>query len=233
MSSVSNHTSLGGAKVWLAAVDDATGALWSHMMKKKSDAPDQIKNIVRKLDDRGNPVQFMRMDDAAELKKFAEWSDNSDEECFRRIKFEHTSRDSPQFNGKVERKIAVVTRRVKATLNAAKLSDHYRKKLWGEAIMFVTDVENMLLSRSYEEPSYVGFFKEELKEMKGFRQFGEIAYVKFGNKIKGKLENRGAPMMYLGRSRNHGADTYRFLNLATDRVINSRDATWLNKVYGE
>jgi hypothetical protein len=51
MSSVSNHTSLGGAKVWLAAVDDATGALWSHMMKKKSDAPDQIKNIVWKLDD--------------------------------------------------------------------------------------------------------------------------------------------------------------------------------------
>jgi hypothetical protein len=85
----------------------------------------------------------------------------------------------------VERKIAVVTRRVKATLNAARLLDHYRKKLWGEAIMFVTDVENMLLSQSYEEPGYIGFFKEELTEMKGFRQFGEIAYVKFGNKTKG------------------------------------------------
>jgi hypothetical protein len=68
MSSVSNHTSLGGAKVWLAAVDDATDALWSHMMKKKSNAPDRIKNIVRKLDDQGNAVQFMRMDDAAKLK---------------------------------------------------------------------------------------------------------------------------------------------------------------------
>jgi hypothetical protein len=61
-------------------------------------------------------------------------------------KSEDTSRDSHQFNGKVERKIAVVTRRVKATLNATKLLDHYLKKLWGEAIMFVTDVENMLLS---------------------------------------------------------------------------------------
>ena len=40
-------------------------------------------------------------------------------------------------------------------------------------------------------------------------------------------------MTHLGRSRNHSADTCRFLNLATNSVINSRDATWLGKVYGE
>jgi len=69
--------------------------------------------------------------------------------------------------------------------------------------------------------------------MKNFRQFGEVAYVKFGDKMKGKLVNRGAPMMCLGRSRDHAADSYQFLNLATDKVINSRDATWLNKACGE
>ena len=40
-------------------------------------------------------------------------------------------------------------------------------------------------------------------------------------------------MIYLGRPRNHAADTYRFLNLATNKVVISRDATWINKVYGE
>ena len=40
-------------------------------------------------------------------------------------------------------------------------------------------------------------------------------------------------MLYLGRSINHSGDTYRFVNLATEKVVNSRDATWLNKVYGE
>jgi len=69
--------------------------------------------------------------------------------------------------------------------------------------------------------------------MKNFRQFGEVAYVKFGDKMKGKLVNRGAPMMCLGCSRDHAADSYQFLNLATDKVINSRDATWLDKAYGE
>jgi len=33
--------------------------------------------------------------------------------------------------------------------------------------------------------------------------------------------------------RDHATDSYQFLNLATDKVINSRDATWLNKVCGE
>jgi len=69
----------------------------------------------------------------------------------------------------------------------------------------------------------------ELQGMKKFRQFGEVAYVKFGDKMKGKLVNRGVPMIYLGCSRDHAADLYRFLNLAMDKVINSRDATWLTQ----
>ena len=233
MSSVSKHSSLGGAKVWLAAVDDATSYLWSHLIKKKSDAPERIKILIRKLHDRGTPVKYIRMDDAGELKKLAKECEGSEEECLRVIKFEHTARDTPQFNGKVERKIAVVTRRIKATLNAAKLTEDYRQVLWGEAVVFDTDVENILLSRSYDKPAYVAFFEQELPGMKHFRQFGEIAYVKFGGKTKGKLKDRGVPMIYLGRSINHSADTYRFLNLATNKVINSRDATWINKVYGE
>ena len=233
MSSVSKHASLGGAKVWLVAVDDATGYTWSHLIKKKSHAPKNLKTLVRRLHDRKNPVTYIRMDDAGELKKFADECKNSSEECLRKIKFEHTSRDSPQFNGKVERKIAVITRRIKAALNAAKLTEDYRKVLWGEAVVNLTDIENVLLSKSYSAPAYIAFFERELEGMKNFRQFGEVAYVKFGDKMKGKLVNRGVPMIYLGRSRDHGADTYRFLNLATDKVINSRDATWLNKVYGE
>lgn len=39
--------------------------------------------------------------------------------------------------------------------------------------------------------------------------------------------------MYLGRARDHAADTHRFLNLSTELVLISRDAIWLNKVYGQ
>jgi hypothetical protein len=69
--------------------------------------------------------------------------------------------------------------------------------------------------------------------MKFMRQFGEIGYVKWGTKFKAKLKDRGIPMLYLGRAQNHSCDTYRFMNLDTKKVIHSRDATWMNKVYGE
>ena len=66
------------------------------------------------------------------------------------------------------------------------------------------------------------------------RIFGEIGIVNFGStlKIQSKLANKGRLCMHLGQAANHPRDTYRFLNLATDRVILSRDVRWLGKVYG-
>ena len=206
MLSVSKHKSLGGARVWLAAVDDATGCTWGHLTEKKSHAPKNLRTLARRLNDRGNPVKCTRMDDAGELKKFAEDCKGATKECPRKIQVEHTSRDSPQFNGKVERKTAVITRRIKSALNAARLTEDLRKGLWGEVAMNLTDIENTLLSQSCSKPAYVAFFERELQGVKNFRQFGEVACVKFGDKMKGKLANRGAPTMCLGRSRDHAAD---------------------------
>jgi len=60
-------------------------------------------NVVRRLNDRGNPVKCLRIDNEGELKKFAEDCKGATEACSRKIQVEHTSRDSPQFNDKVER----------------------------------------------------------------------------------------------------------------------------------
>ena len=54
-----------------------------------------------------------------------------------------------------------------------------------------------------------------------------------GKAIKGKLQNRGKPVMYLGRAAQHTPDTYRLLNLETQQIIRERGGIWLNKVYGE
>jgi hypothetical protein len=60
-----------------------------------------------------------------------------------------------------------------------------------------------------------------------------MAVIKTSKKIKGKLEDRGLPCVYLGQARDHAGDTYRFLNLATKMVLVSRDVIWLDQVYGE
>ena len=232
-SAVANHTSLGGATVWLGIADDATGIMWSNLLEKEAEAPTKMMTYLRKMADRGTPVKFIRCDNAPVWQKLQRLCEASDEKALRQVQFEFTSRETPQLNGKIERRFAVITRRIRAVLNAAKLPQDLRNVLWGEAVMYCTDVHNILLSRSYDAPGYTAFYKKNFPSMSQLRQCGEIGYVKWGTKIKGKLQDRGIPMMYLGRARNHGSDTYQMMNLETRNVINTRDATWLNQVYGE
>ena len=149
--------------------------MWNRVLRAKSEAPKKIQQMIRKLHDRNTPVKYIRLDDAGEWKKLARECEESKEKCLRDVEFEFTGRDTPQRNGKVERKIAVMTRRIRSTLNSAKLSKAYRQKLWGECIMYLEDVENVLQSRKYEQPAYKAFFQKELEGLRALRQFGEVA----------------------------------------------------------
>ena len=60
-----------------------------------------------------------------------------------------------------------------------------------------------------------------------------MGVVKTTQKIKGKLKNRGIPVMYLGRAPDHPGDTFCLLNLESELVLVSRDVIWLNKTYGD
>ena len=232
-SSVSEHSSLGGGRYWLCAVDDATAMTWSEIITTKDEVPGKMLTLIKNLKARGNVVKYLRCDDAGENKTLQATCEKAEEDYLRNIRFEFTSRETPQLNGKVERKIAVITRRIRAILDATGLPEDMRKPLWGEAVKYCTDIENTLKSRSYETPAYVAFFGRELEGLKFLRQFGEIGYVKWGGNIKGKLKDRGVPMLYLGRALNHSADTYRMMNIATMKVINTRDAVWMKQSYGE
>ena len=99
--------------------------------------------------------------------------------------------------------------------------------------MTTTDVKNLLVSRGHTEPSYREFFKKDLASAPHMHQFGEMGVIKVTKDIKGKLKNRGIPVMYLGRARSHNSDTSRFLNVATKLVTISRDVIWLHEVYGD
>jgi hypothetical protein len=135
-------------------LDDATGCVWNHLLKSRSQqAPKKLISVFMKLHDQGTPVKFVRLDDTSELQKLAKECAKPQEKFLRDIKFEFTGRDMPQRNGKVEQNIALMTQRLRATLNGAKLSEELRKVMWGECIMFLEDVENILQSRSYDEPA--------------------------------------------------------------------------------
>ncbi|MGL5934164.1 MAG: hypothetical protein ACRCZI_00925 [Cetobacterium sp.] len=224
------YRSLGGSKFWLGCVDDATGQTWSSFLKRKNDVPKVMMSFLRKMKARGTPVKYIRCDNAGENVDLKNKCQNSTD--LTEVEFEFTARNSPQFNGKIERKFATLIGRVRAMLNAAKLTRNLRNLLWCEAAATATDIENLLIKRNQPGPSRFEFFKKDLPKADSLRQFGEMAIIKLGREIQGKLSDRGIPVMYLGREKDHAGDTYRFLNIGTNRVMVSRDAIWLNKVYG-
>ena len=152
------------------------------------------------------------------------------------IQFEYTSPNTPQFNGVVERAFANIFQRTRALLNGTKLPLKLRHGLWAEAENTAIDLENTLVTPNKPVPSYTAFFEKEYAAFRTLHKFGEVGIVSYGreiNKMKPKHLNRGRHCLYLGHAINHSKDTFRFLNLDTNRIIRSRDVSWLNKTYGE
>jgi hypothetical protein len=186
--------------------------------------------LLLKLFGSGCNVKYIRCDNACENKDLENKCKKHDKLC--NIQFEYTPRDSPQYNGKAERKIAVLTGRVRSMLTAAGLPEKLRPKLWAEAARTATDVENVIMSMKDGTTAYAAFGLD-VPNLQHIKQFGEVALVKFAPNIKGKLMNRGIPVIYLGRATDHAADVHRVMSIPTKRIIQTRDAIWLQQTYGE
>ena len=140
----------------IGIVDDYSSFAWGNMLKRKKDQVPTLMKFVRRMKSRGTPVKFIRCDNAGENKDLQEKCMQSKD--LNDIKFEYTPRDAPQYNGRIERKFAVIYSRMRVNFEAAKINKEFRRKLWGEACMAAIDVENALVSKSkdcllYTSPS--------------------------------------------------------------------------------
>jgi hypothetical protein len=235
ISSVST-VSFGGAKFWVLVVDDCTDKCWSFFVKAKSQMPDKVVLLIKKLrSDQRYPIRHVvktiRCDDAGENKVLETL-------CIKEqlgIHFEYTGPGTPQYNGRVERKFATLYGRVRTMLNAAKLTKDLRRGVWAECAKMASDIEDMVVTTSKPVAAFNQFYGIKEPKLKIMKQFGEMAVVENHDrrKIRSKLENRGKPCMFLGVAPNHAPDVFRFLNLATNKVIVSRNVIWLGKCYGD
>jgi hypothetical protein len=240
ISSVQQAT-YGGSKYWMLVVDEFSDMCWSAFLNAKSELPQRMSELVKRLKtyqqiDVKNiicriQVKNVRCDNAGENKKFQKLC----EKIGLPINFEYTGPGSPQFNGPVERKFATLYGKVRAMLNAANLPLAIRNGIWAEAASTASDLENALVSATKETPAYQLLHRKEHPTIRGLHPFGEMAVIEINanRKIRSKLENRGKMCIYLGRALNHSLEIGRFLNLSTNRVLLSRDITWLGKTYGE
>ena len=222
--------SIGGSKYWLLVMDDATGFIWSFFLKTKSEVSKRIVELVKHLKkNMGYEVKTMRCDNAGENLM----TETACSEEGLGINFEYTAVNTPQQNGRVERKFATLYGRVRAMLNSARLSKKLRGVLWAECAKTATFQDNLDCDNGKGKTRHSQFWKQDAKGFNYMRVFGEVGIATQGEKMRGKLENRGLACLYLGHAWGHADDVHRLLKLSTRRVIRSRDVRWLDKKFDQ
>ncbi|KAG7353397.1 reverse transcriptase RNA-dependent DNA polymerase [Nitzschia inconspicua] len=222
-------TSFGGNKYWILFLDAATDCPISRFTSTKGTLKNIGLTLIRDLERRGINVKAIRCDNASENTDF-------EKELMRnglKIKFEYTAPGTPQQNGKVERKFATLFGKVRSMLNAAKLDETTRNKLWTECAKTATDLDAITVTDQSQGQPYRKFYNEEAPYARHLRTFGEIGICKVHDTVQGKLDDRGTPCIFVGYADQHPGDTYRMISLKTWRLRYSRDVTWLGKNYGD
>jgi len=176
-------------------------------------------------------TMFFRVDNAGENKALKAFVTANG---FANVEFEFTPRNSPQFNGSIERKIAVLWTRTKSLLNTAKLTQWLGNGLWPKAFLHSILLENIIVPTNKTASACKLFHGKDCKGLHHLHVFGEVAVVKGSNKIQGKLKNKGLPLLHCGIARDHTADCFTFLNPKTKKCVESRDVNlWLNQTHAE
>ena len=215
----------------MLVVDQVTKMKWSFFLKKKSEQPQVLWDFVTELKNKHKiNVRKWRCDNAGENLKTQELFDSKGS----MIMFEYTARETPQQNGVVERGIATLWGKVRAMLNGAKVTATYRNGSWCDAVSCATKLDVLLVDKEGEKCPFEKFYGEMPKYAGYLKTFGEIGIVTISNTSKkSKLEDRGKACMFVGYAKNHTGNTYRMINLQTNKIWITRDVIWVHQNFGD
>ena len=214
--------SLRGAIYDVYVACQLTSKSWVFHVKKKSEVPQCLENVLTWSQGKGYQVKFLRCDNAGEHQtrlidvcaKFG-------------VQIEYTAPNTPQQNGQIERMIAVDRGRRNAMLRASGLSDLQKNLLRAEATQMARRLAQLHVTPSRPVPPGEAIPDGNvLLKPENLKRFGQKGYVTVRKKILNKMEQRSLPMLMVGYAVNHAADTYRMYNPETQMVVESRDVRW-------
>ena len=217
--------SIGGNRHWLLILDDHSDKCFSFFLSHKDMLKTKMVPFIKKLRNMGIIVKIIRCDNAGENIDFEREANEKGLD----LQFEYTAPDTPQQNGRVERKFQTLYGRVRAMIFGMEdFEISAVRKLWCEAAQTATDLDGYIVKEGDELSAYQKFFGKGNKSIVNTtKKFGQRCMNTNRGKIKAKLAKRGTVMHWLGYSHDHAVGTYRLYNPDTQRVIQSRDVTFL------
>ena len=139
ISTITGNSDLGCPKSqWHVSMDEYSQFAKSKFYKKKNRFIEDFCKYIKSLENRQLHVQYIRMDNSGENKKFLERAKDSEWQLG--FEAEFTARNTPQQNGLVEVKIATIAGRARAMCNAANMDNDTRHYVANEALSHSTDL---------------------------------------------------------------------------------------------
>jgi hypothetical protein len=177
------------------------------------------------------PVTHVRMDGAGENKKLQTRSDLSDWKL--NLKFEITTRNTPQQNNLVELGFTTLANCGRAMMNQANVPLSVCYKVFKEAFTMATYLDGLMLVKvqGKEATHYIHFFGANPKLADHLRTWGEAGTVKKKVKATPKIANRGVQRIFIGYTIDHTQDTYWMWDPTTSRVHETRDVIWMKRMF--
>ena len=180
--------SLHGHSYFLTVVDDCSRFTWITLMKAKSEARQHVKIFVSLIENQHQfSVKIIRTDNGAEFHIPEFYASKG-------IIHQTSCVESPQQNGKVERKHQHLLNVGRALLFQSKLP----KKFWSYAILHATFIINKLPTQTLNNLSPYFILHNEHPDMHSLKVFGSLAFASSLNMHRSKLDSRARKCVFLG-----------------------------------
>jgi hypothetical protein len=216
---------------WCIKVDERTQLKFSSFHKHKDDMVEESCELFSKWKSEGNPVKYIRCDNAGENKSLQKRANGVDWKF--NIQFEFTPRDTPQHNHLAELGLASIANKGRTLMSAANVPKAARGKLWIKAFDHATNLDGLIVTNidGKEKTRYEHWYDKLPKWSHHLRTWGESGTVKIKTDTTPKIADRGIQCMFVGYSKDHDGDCYDMWYPKTNKVYTTRDVIWLNKMY--
>ena len=211
--------SLGSNKYVRGIVDDYSGYMFTDFGKGKDGMLEYVEKIIKQLKGRGTPCSYIRCDNAGEHVGLQDLCSEHG------ITIEYTPPYSPEYNGRIERRFAVVIQRSIAMMFDAGFSKESREMLWAEAFKTAAFLGDIFPTARNNQSAYGLFFGKKCPWYEHLIEYGRIGMITTRQKGK-KLEPQGEPMIMVGYALTHKPGSYRMYNPRTKRIIVCDNIMW-------
>jgi hypothetical protein len=190
--------------------------------KKKNDMPKWAPEIIFvKFKGSGYKIKFLPCDNAGENRQPLEGLCNKNGTVM-----EFPAPDTPQQNGVVERRIALLQQCTNVMLIVANFTKSAKGILWAEAVNTANDLDNITSDTNRSETPYKIFTKKESNLYSKLIEFGRLGYITIRRKFRGKWKEKSYKAVMCGYAKDHSTETYRMYTAEKHSVVESRDVQW-------